>query len=93
MIRDAIKQRMEECGLTIYQVARMVEGQVGQRTVYTFLAGEEAEKDAGTEAVSAIMRALGMRVAWRKGARVPGLKVISKPKRGRRPRKEVQDGH
>ncbi len=77
-IRDAILKHIEESGLTIYRVAKMVEGRVPQRTVYAFLRGEE---DSLTEAVSIIMDALGLTVTER-----------SNHKRGRNPGKEVSHG-
>ena len=56
-IRDSILKQMLELGLTIYQVSKMVEGKIPQRTVYTFLTGE---KDMGTETASLIIEALGL---------------------------------
>ena len=75
-IRKAILNQMEKSGMTIYQVARLVEGKVPQRTVYAFLRGEE---DSLTKTASIIMEALG-------------LTVTKKPivKRGKGPRKEVR---
>ncbi len=40
-IRKAILNQMEKSGMTIYQVAKLVEGKVPQRTVYAFLRSEE----------------------------------------------------
>ena len=62
--------------MTIYQIAKLVEGKVPQRTVYAFLRGEE---DSVTKTASIIMKALG-------------LIVTTKPivKRGKNPRKEVR---
>ena len=75
-IREAILKQMKKSGMTIYQVAKLVEDKVPQRTVYAFLTGE---KDAGTRTASIIMKALG-------------LTVTTKPivKRGKSPRKEVR---
>ena len=56
-IRDSILKQMLELELTIYQVSKMVEGKIPQRTVYTFLTGE---KDMGTETASIIIEALGL---------------------------------
>ena len=56
-IRDSILKQMLDLGLTIYQVSKMVEGKIPQRTVYTFLTGE---KDMGTETASIIIEALGL---------------------------------
>lgn len=56
-IRDSILKQMLELGLTIYQVSKMVEGKIPQRTVYTFLTGD---KDMGTETASIIIEALGL---------------------------------
>jgi hypothetical protein len=75
-IREAILKHMNKSGMTIYQVGKLVEGKVPQRTIYAFLTGE---KDAGTRTASIIMKALG-------------LTVTTKPivKRGKSPRKEVR---
>jgi len=75
-IRQAILKQMEKSGMTIYQVAKLVERKVPQRTVYAFLRSEE---DSVTETASIIMKALG-------------LTITTKPivKRGRDPRKEVR---
>ena len=75
-IREAILKQMKKSGMTIYQVGKLVEDKVPQRTVYAFLAGE---KNAGTRTASIIMKALG-------------LTVTTKPivKRGKSPRKEVR---
>jgi hypothetical protein len=73
-IRDAILKEMRKSGMTIYQVAKLVEDRVPQRTVYAFLTGE---KDTGTETASVLMRALGLTLTKRHTV-----------KRGRRPRKE-----
>lgn len=77
-IRDAILRQMQKLGLTIYRVALMVKGKVPQRTVYAFLTGKT---DAGTETASAIMEALGLAIVEK-----------PKPRRGKRPGKEIQDG-
>jgi len=61
-IRDAILKQMLASGMTIYQVAKLVEGTVPQRTVYAFLTGE---KDAGTQTASAILKAVGLTVTPR----------------------------
>ena len=74
-IRQAILKEIGKSGLTIYKVAKMVEGKVPQRTVYAFLRGEE---DSLTATASAIMEALGLTVTRK-----------SKLKKGRRPRKEI----
>jgi hypothetical protein len=74
-IREAILKQMHKSGMTIYQVAKLVEGEVPQRTVYAFLTGE---KDAKSKTASLILRALGLTITTK-----------SNVKRGRRPRKEV----
>lgn len=74
-IREAILKQMHKSGMTIYQVAKLVEGKVPQRTVYAFLTGE---KDAGTETASTIIKAMGLNVTKKTNV-----------KKGRRPRKEV----
>ncbi|MBA7527938.1 hypothetical protein ES705_20120 [subsurface metagenome] len=56
-IRDSILKQMLELKLTIYQVSKMVEDKIPQRTVYTFLTGE---KDMGTETASIIIETLGL---------------------------------
>ena len=58
-IRDAILRQMGQLGLSIYQVSKLVEGDIPQRTVYAFLTGE---KDAGTETAAVIMKAVGLRM-------------------------------
>ena len=72
-IRDAILERMEKLNLTTYQLWKLVEGKVPQRTVYSFISGE---KDAGTETASIIMSAIGLKV-----------KIAKSIKRGQSPRK------
>ena len=63
MVRDAILKHAKESGLTVYQVAKMLEGRVPQRTVYAFFSGE---RDAGSKTVSEIMDVLGLTVAKKK---------------------------
>ena len=58
-IRDSILEQMLKLGLSIYQVSKMVEDKIPQRTVYAFLTGE---KDTGTETASMIMEALGLTI-------------------------------
>lgn len=74
-IRDAILKQMRKSGMTIYQLAKLVEDKIPQRTVYGFLAGEQ---DTGTETASVLMKALGLKIAESGHSR-----------RGRRPRKEI----
>ena len=74
-IRQAILKEIQKSGLTIYKVAKMVEGKVPQRTGYAFLRGEE---DSLTATASVIMNALGLTVTKK-----------SKLKKGTRSRKEV----
>lgn len=74
-IRQAILKEIQKSGMTIYKVAKMVEGKVPQRTVYAFLRGEE---DSLTATASVIMNALGLTITRK-----------SKLKKGTRPRKEV----
>ena len=59
-IRKAILKQMQKRNLTIYQVSRLVEGKVPQRTVYAFLT---CEKDTGTETAGILMKALGLTIA------------------------------
>ena len=75
-IRKAILKQMNKSGMTIYQIAKLVDGKVPQRTVYAFLRGEE---DSLTKTASIIMEALG-------------LTITVKPivKRGKGPRKEAR---
>jgi hypothetical protein len=56
-IRKAILKQMQKSNLTIYQVAKLVEGKIPQRTVYAFLRDEQ---DTGTKTASIIMNALGI---------------------------------
>jgi hypothetical protein len=58
-IREQILEQMKKLGLTIYQVAKMVEDKIPQRTVYAFLTGE---KDTGTKTASVILRAVGLEI-------------------------------
>jgi hypothetical protein len=58
-IRDVILKKMLSLGLTIYQVAKLVESRIPKRTVYAFLSGE---KDTGTETASIIMQELGLTI-------------------------------
>jgi len=58
-IRKQILKQMQKSGLTIYQVAKMVEDKVPQRTVYAFLT---REKDTGTKTASIILRAIGLEI-------------------------------
>ena len=58
-IRQAILKQMKKSGLTVYRVAKMVEVELPQRTVYAFLRGEE---DSSTETASVIMEALKLTV-------------------------------
>ena len=74
-IREAILKEIRKSGMTIYKVAKMVEDEVPQRTVYAFLRGEE---DSLTATASVIMNALGLTVTKK-----------FKLKKGKRPRKET----
>ena len=56
-IRKAILKQMQKSNLTIYQVAKLVEGEIPQRTVYAFLRDEQ---DTVTKTASIIMNALGI---------------------------------
>ena len=56
-IRKAILKQMQKSNLTIYQVAKLVEDKIPQRTVYAFLRDEQ---DTGTKTASIIMNALGI---------------------------------
>jgi hypothetical protein len=58
-IREKILKQMKKSGLTIYQVGKMVEDKIPQRTVYAFLTGE---KDTGTKTASVILRAVGLEI-------------------------------
>ena len=73
--RKVILEEIKKSGLTIYKVAKLVEGKIPQRTVYAFLRGEE---DSLTATSSVIMAALGLTITRK-----------SKLKKGRRPRKEI----
>ena len=75
-IREAILRQMNKSGMTIYRVAKLVEGKVPRRTVYAFLTGE---KDAGTKTASIIMKALGLTITAKR--------IV---KRGKSSRKEVR---
>lgn len=59
MIRETILKRMQELGITSYQVCKRVEGDIPQRTVYAFLSGE---KDTSTKNASIIMEALDLSI-------------------------------
>ncbi len=56
-LRKVMLEEMEKYGLTIYQVAKLVDGRVPQRTVYGFLT---AEKDTSTRTASILLDALGI---------------------------------
>jgi hypothetical protein len=58
-IKKMILQQMENLGLNIYQVAKIVKDSIPKRTVYAFLTGE---KDTSTKTASVIMEALGLTV-------------------------------
>lgn len=58
-IRDSILEQMLKLGLSIYQVSKMVEDAIPQRTVYAFLTGE---KDTGTETASVLIKAIGLTI-------------------------------
>ena len=58
-IRQSILKQLADLELTIYQVSKMVNDKISQRTVYAFLTGE---KDTSTETASIIMEALGLTV-------------------------------
>jgi len=58
-IREAILKQMKKRNMTIYQVAKLVEGKLPQRTVYAFLTGE---KDAKTKTASIILKAMGLKI-------------------------------
>ena len=73
MIRNSILNRMKELGLTVYQIAKMLEGKVPRRTVYSYLSDG---RETSTQVASEIMKALK-------------LKIKPIKKRGERPRKEV----
>ena len=73
-IRKVILKRMGELGLTIYQVSKLVEGKIPQRTVYSFLSKKQ---DTSTKVASKIMKAIGLNIT-----------VTKTSKRGKRSRKE-----
>ena len=80
-IRDSILRRMLKLGLSIYQVSKIVEDAIPQRTVYAFLTGE---KDTGTETASVIMKAIGLTIEPRKDdvVFIKGIKMREeKPKK------------
>ena len=65
-IRQAILKQIEKSGLTINQVAKLVEGKVPRRTVYAYLRGEE---DSLSKTVSVLLDAVGLTITTTKRAR------------------------
>jgi len=63
MIRDAIIERMKELNLNPNQLSEMLKSDIPRQTIYDFLSGRT---DARTEVASALMRALGLKIAKEK---------------------------
>jgi len=58
-IREKILEQMRQQGLTIHAVAKLVEGRVPRRSVYTYLS---AGKDTSSDRAAIIMKAVGLTV-------------------------------
>jgi len=65
-LRQAILKQIKKNGLTINQVAKLVEGKIPRRTVYAYLRGEE---DSLSSMVSILMDAVGLTITTTKRAR------------------------
>jgi DNA-binding phage protein len=67
-IREAILKQMKKRNMTVYQVAKLVDSRLPQRTVYAFLTGE---KDAKTKTASIILKAMGLKITTNNKGRRP----------------------
>ena len=67
-IRDEILKKIDKDGLTINQVALLVEGKIPRRTVYAYL---RKEKDSASETVSILLDAVGLTITTTKRAKKP----------------------
>ncbi len=65
-IRQAILDQIEKSGMTINQVAKLVEGKIPRRTVYAYLRGEE---DSLSKTVSILLEAVGLTITTTKRAK------------------------
>ncbi len=73
-IRETIKKQLKRRGWSRYRLVKELDGAIPATSVYEYLRGET---DLGSDGVSIILQALGLR-------------ITCKPKRGKRPRKEVK---
>jgi len=67
-IRDEILQKIKNDGLSINQVAKLVEKKIPRRTVYAYLRGE---KDSASKTVSILLEAVGLTITTTKRAKKP----------------------
>ena len=65
-IRQAILDQIEKSGITINQVAKLVEGKIPRRTVYAYLREEE---DSLSKTVSVLLEAVGLTITTTKRAK------------------------
>ncbi len=65
-IRQAILEQIEKSGMTINQVAKLVEGKIPRRTVYAYLREEE---DSLSKTVSVLLEAVGLTITTTKRAK------------------------
>ena len=65
-IRQAILNQIEKSGMTINQVAKLVEGKIPRRTVYAYLREEE---DSLSKTVSVLLEAVGLTITTTKRAK------------------------
>lgn len=56
--RQTIKREMQRQGINAYRLAKLVEDEIPQRTVYSYLASEKK----GPETVAVLARALGLKL-------------------------------
>ncbi len=74
-IRETILKQMADLELTIYQVSKMLENKIPQRTIYTFLTGE---KDTSTATASLIMEMLGLSIKVENGNTISKKEIFMK---------------
>lgn len=72
-IREAIQKELKRRVWSRYRLIKELKGAIPDSTIYDYLRGD---CDLGSDRVSIILQALG-------------LQIKRKPKRGKRPRKEV----
>ena len=58
-IRQTILKELESCGWTRYRLVKELDGAIPMSTVYDYLSGDT---DLGSDRVSIILQALGLRI-------------------------------